>query len=188
MSDVKSLGIGKIITTPQQRDAIHSAIAPVIAGEDMNPGSHIGIHEGKAFQEREKLPAIGVADPFYKRMIQRGQEFWLFLYPGSITSLRHNWTHPAFEPESPRQSTLKSVSEQWMRAWAVKHMSEDYYSSEDRTKSEDEAYESAIEAGRNLHIGPYEDARDYIDNEWWTHWENITGETGQRGEYFSCSC
>lgn len=38
------------------------------------------------------------------------------------------------------------------------------------------------------HIGPYEDARDYIDDTWWTHWETITGARGERGSYFSCSC
>lgn len=65
-------------------------------------------------------------------------------------------------------------------------MGEDYYG--DGERSEDAAYAAAIAAGREHHIGPYEDARDYIDNEWWAHWEIITGERGDRDSYFSCSC
>ena len=77
-----------------------------------------------------------------------------------------------------------------MREWAVKHTPGNYYNDDDETVDRDVAYEFAIEAGRENHIGPYEDARDHIDNEWWDHWENITGERagGRRGAYFSCSC
>ena len=43
MSDV---GVGKPIGSDQQRDAIHVAIAPVIAGERLAPGQHVGVIEG----------------------------------------------------------------------------------------------------------------------------------------------
>jgi hypothetical protein len=27
--------------------------------------------------------------------VKEGEEFWMFLPPGSVTGLRHEWTHPA---------------------------------------------------------------------------------------------
>lgn len=188
MSDVKSLGIGKLITTPQQRDAIHCAINPVLAGENLLPGDKVFIQDGKAVRSLRSGTTIGVVDPFLEVPVAEGEEFWLWLNPGSITSLRHEWTHPAFEPKEPTvakpapepETTIKSVSEEWMRKWAVRHMGVDC--------TEDEVYDCAINAGHELSVGPYESARDYINDEWWNHWENITGCKGQRGEYFSCGC
>lgn len=43
----ESLGLGKIITTPQQRDAIHVAVAPVVANSELKPGQRVGfVREG----------------------------------------------------------------------------------------------------------------------------------------------
>lgn len=91
---MENLKLGQIITTEQHRDAIHIAIAPVTATERMSPSQHVGIDEqGRATSKATK---IGVVDPFLTRAVNAGERFWLFLYPGSITSLRHSWTHPAF--------------------------------------------------------------------------------------------
>lgn len=124
MSDQSKLGIGKIISEPQFRDAIHVAVVPVTANEVLLTGEHVKINsEGMAI-ECPIDDAIGVVDPFLKQSnVKPGQRFWLFLYPGSITSLRHSWTHPAF-PESnaatepiqdPQEASQKAVSEQYIR-------------------------------------------------------------------------
>lgn len=183
MSDQSKLGIGKIIAAKQERDAIHVAVAPVTAAHNLRPGEHVGF-TGKMVGRDAKH--IGIVDPFLAVNVKAGQSFWLFLYPGSITSLRHDWSHPSFIG-CVKEERPQSDSEKWMRAWAMRHMGEDYYGDGEH-KSEDAAFQCAIQSGHDLYVGPYESTRDHIDDEWWNHWEIITGEKGKRGEYFSCSC
>lgn len=178
--------LGTIITEAEGRDAIHLAVENVVAAQELRPGEDIGFVPGGVGRCDEP---VGIVDPFLTSPVLKGQRFWLVVYPRKITSLRHVWSHPAFpEADVPVQSISKSAAEIWMRKWAVEHMGYDYYGDSDDTVSEDEAFASAIRAGHEHHIGPHEDARDHIDNEWWSNWEAITGEVGARGEYFSCSC
>lgn len=90
--------LGELCTDEARRDAIHIAVAPVIAGQRLNPGNHVGLVDGVA---RVGLPpgisSIGVVDPFLGNAVEVGQRFWLFLYPNTVTSLRHVWTHPSFK-------------------------------------------------------------------------------------------
>jgi hypothetical protein len=85
--------VGKLAPETAFRDAIHVAVAPVIASTILQPGEHVGYHNGKS---DKTMPAIGIVDPFLTEPVQKDEKFWLFLYPGSITSLRHVWTHNAF--------------------------------------------------------------------------------------------
>lgn len=85
--------VGKLISEKAFRDAIHVAIAPVTAGVRLFPGQHVGLKNGEAHVDG---PLIGVVDPFLTKQVQPGEMFWLFLYPNTVTSLRHAWTHPAF--------------------------------------------------------------------------------------------
>ncbi len=91
--------VGKLIEADACRDAIHVAVAPVEAGDDLMPGDHVGLYEGKACR-RDGL-AVGVVDPFLKAPVKAGERFWLFVYPNAITHLRHAWTHPSFTSRIP---------------------------------------------------------------------------------------
>ncbi len=93
------LQLGQLIDDTQHRDAIHIAVAPVEAAEQLRPGQHIGVRVDGRASTRGTAP-IGIVDPFLKADVLEGQRFWLFLYPYTITSLRHDWTHPAFEGQS----------------------------------------------------------------------------------------
>lgn len=187
MSD--TLKLGNLVSPDNhgKRDAVHVAVAAVEAGENLKPGNHVGLSaDGKAVIKQ----GIGIVDPFLKVNVKKGDKFWLYLYPGSITSLEHKWSHPSFtEKVEEKTNTAKDSSEKWMRDWAMQHMSEDYYGDGVRF-TESRAYRQAVDAGHNMNVGPYESARDYIDNTWWDHWEIITGcrRPHEDDRYFSCGC
>lgn len=102
-NDVTTQSIGKLLGPEvTRRDAIHMAIVPVVSHHyNITPGLHLGF----AVEGNSELVTphpydgkmLGVADPFLTNAPKKGERFWLFLYPQTITSLRHEWTHPAFD-------------------------------------------------------------------------------------------
>ncbi len=90
--------LGQVIDNgDRRRDAIHIAVAPVTAAGRLAPGQHVGLlQDGNTDLVGPCGRNIGVVDPFLPEEVEPGQRFWLFLYPGTITALRHVWTHPAF--------------------------------------------------------------------------------------------
>lgn len=105
---------------PDERDAIHIATAAVFAETDLNPGDHVGLTTNKQdVMGRSEIAPLGIVDPFLKEPVKKGQRFWVFLYPGSIRSLRHNWSHPAFDKRAELIEALKdSPAKRRMRAFA----------------------------------------------------------------------
>ena len=90
--------LGRLIEDgDRRRDAIHIAVAPVTAAVRLTPGQHVGlVREGDAELAGPCDRNIGIVDPFLTGDVQPGRRFWLVLYPGTITGLRHVWAHPAF--------------------------------------------------------------------------------------------
>lgn len=177
MNDTVEL-LGKIITGDARRDAIHIAVAPAIAAEDLAPGWRVGFWSDGAAGRCEKT--VGIVDPFLTVLVAKGQKFWLYLYPGSITSLRHEWTHPAFGAKPAD----KAASEKWLRDFAA---------------SEGIGYTSLMAAvplwdTHGSFVGGQRiDGVEGFDipKEFWGHYETVSGTTvpeDERREYFSCSC
>lgn len=104
--------LGMIHFRQEKRDAIHLAVDPVIAAEDMKPGQRIGIIEGHAYpagqkyaagyQDENGLPVVltvpchGIVDPFLPAGPMAGDRFWFVMNPRMVQSLRHVWNHPDF--------------------------------------------------------------------------------------------
>lgn len=184
MSD--TLKLGQIIDEDQHRDAIHIAVAPVRASLNqlpLNPGSHVGFFTpecGGIGDDQVGIcdHPIGVVDPFLKTAVQPGQRFWLFLYPNTITSLRHEWTHPAFE--EAKDQTSESVA--WLTDAAMRLGVE---------------YEDLISDNSELVTGDYINNGEHIRDIWcslsddfWKHRKVVTGQDipeDSRGG-FACSC
>lgn len=167
----EKLGLGKLITSEQHRDAIHVAVMPMEAGAALYPGVHVGVENGIARQSGE---LIGVVDPFLKELVQEGEKFWLFLYPGSIKSLRHEWLHPAFDGDACRD-ILKEDSERWLRKFCIEHPTDrgdsiDYDAMIEKLKDED-----GLEHGFNA---------PEITSEFEKHFKIVTGSEVKG--YFTC--
>lgn len=101
---MKSPEVGKLIEGEAFRDAIHVAVAPVVAGQELRAGDDVRIDK----KDRKAIACnirdrVGVVDPFLTEPVEAGQRFWLFLLPNTVTSLRHAWTHPAFTTQIPKE-------------------------------------------------------------------------------------
>lgn len=168
--------IGEIIVGEARRDAVHFALLPIKAARHLAPGAHVGVdQDGKASNDAQHL---GIVDPFLTVMVQPGQRFWLFLYPNTITSLRHVWEHPHLQAE-PDAADARAVSERWLRDFC--------------DRSACPGYETVIAAALEndddeyLHFG--QDASGSIPDEFWYHVEIVTGrQVRARPRSFSCAC
>ncbi len=170
-----------------ERDAIHIAIAPVIAGETLMPGEPIGF-TGNAYTVGADAKIIGIVDPFLKNRVNKGDRFYIFLTPNTITSLKHNWTHPEFEKEDVLSSFEPTFfklqghpeSEKWITDYAER-IGSNY------TEIMTAAADYQTDGDYLVRGGTFEG--EYIPDEFWNHYEKVTRKTvDDRGSFLSCSC
>jgi len=95
--------LGKLITEPHPaRDAVHIAVEPVIAAGPLGVNARLKIvgtddKTGLLLVDVADGPeAAGIVDPFLPYPPVRGERFFLCLFPNTVTSLKHFWSHPAF--------------------------------------------------------------------------------------------
>ncbi len=180
------------------RDAVHVAVISVEAKEGLIPGAHIELdnsHIEPLAANATSGEPIGIVDPFLTDSVKKGERFWLYLYPRTITSLRHNWTHPAFEDIAATYMppATKLASEQWLHAYLDDNYDRPSYDSMIRLVNEGGFYNSEEEYGLRFD-GQYlyslgRDAGGEIDSAVWHHLEIVTGKKiTQRPAYFTCSC
>ncbi len=186
--------IGK--TFPQaHRDAIHIAVLPAKATEGLYPGQNVGYLNGNAVN----ADPIGIVDPFLKDNVKAGETFFIFMYPNTITSLRHAWTHPSVPDASPIAATIvpsqRAASEAWLRDWISSNDCPSYEETmaaavgAELPDNEDD-WASYHNDGVYVHFNNI-GAHSSIPPEFWNHVEIVTGvpiPQTRRASSFSCSC
>jgi hypothetical protein len=189
--------LGSILSGGEQRDAIHIAVEPVVAAYQLAPGQHVGRIPSMNGRYGASPNPVGIVDPYLTKPVNAGENFWLLVYPRKITSLRHVWTHPAFdavediptadvmvEPadEDPDTSTyLKTNSITWIQQYA-NGLDVDYEELMGHATAFIEHGSYWSEGGR------FEGVQ--VESEFWKHFEIVTGiEVDEDfGNFFSCSC
>ena len=165
--------IGKILKGDVRRDAIHFAVAPIRAHTRLEPGQHVGM-------DGTPDNPIGIVDPFLKAPVKYGERFWLFLYPNTVSGMRHEWAHPAFESDE------RAASEAWLRSFADRLFS--YYGNDEEDGSRfDLLISQAEHGGFGTDIEYGDDCQPTA--EFWEHFERYTGRKVElRHDHFRCSC
>ena len=180
------------------RDAVHVAVISAIAGEKLFPGQDVGFGIPGTIDVQQEQRAktgvlpLGIVDPFIKGAVMPDQRFWLYLYPRTITGLRHQWTHPAFSDDAGTvygTPSQRLAAEQWIKDFVVKSDCPGY----------EELMAAAAQVADNganndwdktyLHFNG-SDAHGEIPDEFWLMAEIVLGRPikGKKPSFFSCSC
>ena len=175
-----------IIENDAERDAVHVAVFPAVASGTLAPGVPVRLSGGNTAVECDRYDrqSVGIVDPFLKEPVVRpGQQFWVCLYPNTVTGMRHHWCHPVFDRETPTDE-LRERAAQWLRAFAVETAM-----SMEEIITEASTYDGCIYTGDNdvSSLGELVDPEEF-----WTNLEIYTGRTfnaAHRGSLgFRCAC
>lgn len=182
---VKEARLGELITEPgaqNQRDAIHIAVVPIVASSGLDPGQHIGVLSDGT-RSSQHGPFVGIVDPFLKQTVHPGETFWAFLYQGQVTTLRHEWTHPAFPDVQYEPAPAQDLTDARVRmaqfAGECHHTLESFL---------EEITSVARGTDSSVFVGDNEGAEKYP--QFWSDFTALTGvDAPSDGEiWFSCGC
>lgn len=150
------------------RDAVHVAIIGQVATEHLRAGQRL---------------KHGIVNPFGPEVVCRGESYWLFLYPETVTDMVHVWSHPAF-PVGTTAESKKEVARKWLESQCGPlGISFDALVSEHCEIVNREWIITSLN----------ESARDHwwsIEKEFWEHYRDFTGRDvplEERGG-FTCTC
>ncbi len=106
MSQHQDVTLGVPPDGQSRRDAIHIAVIPARAKDNLKRGDRVMLrYNDETLEEYNEciyaVPAVlgenyhGIVDPFAEGPIAEGQTCWIVLRPGTVSNLRHDWDHPA---------------------------------------------------------------------------------------------
>ena len=194
--------LGMIISPKEKRDAIHLAVDPAVAVGVLQPGQDVGFVVGGV---GETDNPVGIVDPFLTAPVQPGEMFWLVVYPREITSLRHVWSHPAFEEEIEEEAAPKSsladriefkkeldgtnAARRWIESYADS-VGLGFDELIDAAEEWIESSHSSSWGGEYLNRGELLDGVQ-LPSEYWIHYQKFTGKVVDpqyQQNFFTCSC
>lgn len=174
MSDPILKSIGTILKKQQERDAIHVAVLCAKAEEHLVQGTTVKVENGLA-RHAKRAEAIGIVDPFLTKGVEPGQYFWVHIFPGTVTGMRHHYELPAVDGGKKPEPDAKSVA--WLEAYA------------DMTKTD---YATLIEkvtefVNNGCSWATMDNEHNYyeVPDEFWTHFKVVTGLDGS-GHFWTC--
>lgn len=92
--------LGRLTNSSAKRDALHVAIAPAECYEDiLMPGERVGVNPYDSTQAGKGWTPCGIVDPFLTEPVRKWQWFNILIDPGTVTNLRHQWSHALFSDE-----------------------------------------------------------------------------------------
>ena len=187
--------LGKPAPEGSARDAIHVAVVSVVAGgQRLRPGQRIHIDGENAVAA---VPGNAIVDPWLIGHASPGTRVWAFMHPGTVTDLRHEWSHPDVGTEIAQkpQAEVQAFAEQAARNWIQKYISDHTGRSVEQTVEDAKAH--VLDGSVWLEQG--DQGAGYIDSEpeWWEgggvvmFWECISilaGENyrAERGAPYQC--
>lgn len=180
--------VGKLITDSNaERDAIHVAVLPAIAGEKLSPGDKIKVDSVSYEAFEVSSGYVGIVDPFLSKVVKKGERFYCFLLPNTVTGMRHHWQHPQFAENSlANNPQFKKDAESWLKSFAHRYGID--YSYMMITAEQGNDYITAH--GTDVH-GSY----DLEPGEYADFWNNVSIVTGKHysdshkeSVGWSCSC
>jgi hypothetical protein len=113
------------------RDAVHIAVVSLDVATTVYPGQRVGVENGKIDPTSALL--VGIVDPFLNNVpVVPGEKCFLYLFPGTITSLMHVWTHPDVPASNDVEVLQKRIKELESRN---AELEEEFEVKEDKIKS-----------------------------------------------------
>ena len=188
------LKLGYVIEdgTVAARDAIHIAVAPSISAEYLSAGEHVGFDADVPDRmSASAMKKVGIVDPYLMTPVKPGERFWLFLYPNTVTGLRHDWSHPDFKSDSAGATEMKTAKAMNEAQDRIEKFS--YKMGFDGFDELMAHARSWIQGEDYINTGSNESYYNASDEDWqkfWQDWRIVTGEKSARAKpiRFSCSC
>ena len=166
---------------------------PAVAEGTLYPAQRVSIYmrNGKCLALASGDEGFGICDPFRTGAIPPGAMLWVMLDPGTITDMRHHWSHPDIPDDESavtreRIENEAGVAEAWMRGFA-----KDIGLSYDQAIGAGDSYVNDTGWGGYTFKGrdtPSECTEELI--EYWESWSAIRGRPIPKDAEapFSCSC